>query len=72
MVRYVDYGNDEVLPTSRLRVLQAEFLKTPRQAVACLLKDIRASGEEWSPDALTLVEGFTSERLVCKLVRDSC
>ena len=64
MVRYIDYGNEEVLPASRVRCLQSEFFATPRQAVACLLKGIQASGDEWSPDALTLVEGFTSERLV--------
>jgi hypothetical protein len=68
LVRYIDFGNEEVLPTSRLRSLQSEFFETHRQAMACLLSDVQANGDEWSPDALTLVEEFTSERLVFKSV----
>ena len=63
-MRYIDYGNEEVLPTSRLRRINAEFLSTPRQAIACLLKDIQTSDGEWNPDALALVEEFTAERFV--------
>lgn len=64
MVRYVDYGNKELLPTTRLRNLKPEFLATPRQAVECLLADIQSSDDEWGPDAIILVEEFTSEKFV--------
>lgn len=63
-VRYVDYGNEEVLPPLRLRILKDEFVTTPRQAVACLLENVQPNGEEWSPDAVALVDEFTSERFV--------
>ena len=56
-----------MLPTSRLRCLNDEFFATPCQAVVCLLKDIQAGGDEWSPDAVGLVENFTSERFVFEI-----
>lgn len=60
----MDYGNEEVLSTSRIRVLKDEFLVLPCQAFLCVLEDIEAKDDEWSDDAVTLLEEFTSERFV--------
>lgn len=57
-VYYVDYGNSEVLPLSRVRVLIPEFMQLSKQAVKCEL-----SGA--SPGAL-------DENLVLKLIESAC
>ena len=62
MVKYVDYGNEEQLPLSRLQPLDPSFLDLPCQALSCCLWGIKPSGflisdvygsvatqEGWSP-----------------------
>jgi len=39
-VHYIDYGNTECLPLSRLRKMKAQFLQVPELAVPCSLVDI--------------------------------
>ena len=39
-VHFVDYGNYEILPLSRVKELQAEYLSLPPQAVKCALAKI--------------------------------
>lgn len=69
-VRYVDYGNVEVLPSSRVRSLMPKFEEIPQQAVAFHLNNVQPVGEEWSPDALTLVEEFISDKTLIGIVKN--
>ncbi|XP_048577826.1 RING finger protein 17 isoform X3 [Nematostella vectensis] len=50
-VRYIDYGNDEVLPPARLRGFPSELLDLPIQATRCRLADIQPPGETADPSA---------------------
>ncbi|EDO44006.1 predicted protein, partial [Nematostella vectensis] len=50
-VRYIDYGNDEVLPPARLRGFPSELLELPIQATRCRLADIQPPEETADPSA---------------------
>lgn len=52
-VIYVDYGNRERIPVSRLRPLHPRFMTDPAQAVCCRLARVKPSGKasaHWSKE----------------------
>ncbi|XP_070568958.1 RING finger protein 17-like isoform X2 [Ptychodera flava] len=53
-VLYVDYGNIEIVPLSRLRKLKSKHLHVPELAMTCSLVDIvsAAKNGEWSTEAV--------------------
>lgn len=56
-VRYVDYGNEEILPVHRVVALNAKFLQFSVQAVSCGLDGVQpVSGSKWSPEASAKLE----------------
>ena len=64
-VHFVDYGNYEMLPLSRVRKLQAEFLKLPPQAVKCALAKISPSNKDLlSDDVMNRFEELTLDKEV--------
>ena len=70
-VRFVDYGNDEVLPLSELRTLSAARVQQlPAQALkAALVSVTPSSAGAWSPAACTAFEELTvDQNLIAKLV----
>ena len=42
-VEYVDYGNDEILPLNRIRLLEDHFSTFPRQAMSCVLPGVEVA-----------------------------
>ena len=56
-VYFIDYGNREVVPFSRMKPLNPEFAKLPAQAIPCCLAEVAPSGggTEWSDEATEIV-----------------
>ena len=51
-VHFVDYGNDELLPSTRVKKLLEQFQVLPAQAVNCSLFGVEpVNGGSWSEDA---------------------
>ncbi len=46
-VQYIDYGNQEQVPLSRLRVLEESFYDLPCQALSCFLAGIKPASHSW-------------------------
>ena len=62
-VYFVDYGNRELAPFSRLKPLHPEFAKLPAQAIPCCLAEVAPSGGgEWSNEAADKVFELVSEK----------
>lgn len=56
-VFYVDYGNSEVLPVSRIKTLKPDFANLPLQAIQCELTGVHGSNkDEISSKFLKIVE----------------
>ena len=50
-VLFIDFGNTEILPMKRIRVLETRFLNLPFQAVQCCLHGVTSLEESWSFEA---------------------
>ena len=63
-VCFVDYGNREVVPTSKVKRLNQEFTKLPAQAMPCCLAELApVDGGDWSAEVteklFEMVDGKT-------------
>ena len=70
-VKFVDYGNSEIVPLSCVRQLRADFLKLPIQSFDSHLAGVVASSEDgiWSEECLTKVQEIcVSEGLVAQII----
>ncbi|XP_029466316.1 tudor domain-containing protein 1, partial [Rhinatrema bivittatum] len=56
LVGYVDYGNCEVIPVSRLRPLIPKLLELPIQAIKCALAGVKPLSKTWKPEAIALMK----------------
>ena len=56
-VYFVDYGNRELVPFSRLKPLNSEFAKLSAQAIPCSMAEIApgGGGAEWSDEAAEIL-----------------
>lgn len=62
-VRFIDYGNTETLPISRIKILKDAFFAEPPLVVKCSLLGIKPTvSETWSDESATLFEELTSEK----------
>ena len=62
-VHFVDYGNYELLPLSRVKKLQADFLSLPPQAVKCALAKIDPLNQKLvSDDVMNRFEELTLDK----------
>lgn len=63
-VQYIDYGNSEWLPLSRLRKMKSEFLKIPELAQCCSLADIVPPFQEdkWPAKAIRAFGSLTGDK----------
>ena len=52
-VRFLDYGNSEVVDASEVFVLQPDFFSTPVQAIECSLANLSPIGATYTEDALS-------------------
>ena len=51
-VRFVDYGNQDIVALSDIRELPSEYLSLPAQAIKCALAQVQSPNEdgEWDPE----------------------
>jgi len=63
-VQYIDYGNSEWLPLSRLRKMKSEFLNVPELAQCCSLADIVPpfQEEKWPSKATRAFGSLTGDK----------
>ncbi|XP_015777943.1 PREDICTED: RING finger protein 17-like [Acropora digitifera] len=69
-VQYIDYGNSEWLPLSRLRKMKKEFLKIPELAQSCSLADIVPpfQEEKWPTKAIRAFGSLTGDKALLMTV----
>ena len=60
-VKYVDYGNSESIPVSRLRAVKSQFFELPLQCISCSLDGVSLQDGN-SPKARDHFENITSEK----------
>ena len=62
-VHFVDYGNCEILPLSRVKVLKSKYMKLPVQAIHCELAKLRLKSEILLSDNVRIkFEEHTSDK----------
>lgn len=77
-VFYVDYGNRETLPASKLRHIPAKFLLLPKLELSCSLHGVQlVSEEEWSKESVDafrelMTEAEFVEADVMEVLGNSC
>ncbi|XP_064628866.1 RING finger protein 17-like [Lineus longissimus] len=62
-VLYVDFGNMETIPKTRLRKMQKKFLKEPEFGILCTLVDIVPPNmsSQWSEESITTFARMTGD-----------
>ncbi|XP_033107010.1 RING finger protein 17-like [Anneissia japonica] len=63
-VMYVDFGNVSRVHVKDLRMMAANFLKLPIQALACSMVDVAAVGGSWSEESATRLGELSTTPLV--------
>ncbi|CAG5131070.1 unnamed protein product, partial [Candidula unifasciata] len=65
-VKYIDFGNDELLPMKELRSMQARFMRFPVFAILCSLFDIAPFEEDkpWSVEAVQEFHKMTQNQML--------
>ncbi|XP_066272832.1 uncharacterized protein [Branchiostoma lanceolatum] len=61
-VRFVDYGNTEVVPSAKLRPLPVELSQLPGQAVPCRLTALVPMADKWSDQAIQAFQDACIEK----------
>lgn len=62
VVKYVDYGNTEMVATGKVKAITPEFAKLPMQAVCCCLGNMQTPvDKDWSKDIVGQFEVLVSE-----------
>lgn len=51
-VQFVDYGNEETVPLTKIRLLTGNLFQTPVMAIPCCLNGIEPATDEWSAEAI--------------------
>ena len=77
-VFYVDFGNRETLPLSKLRHMPNEFMSLPKLELSCSLYGVQpAVGDEWNEESvdcfsLLMMEEEFVEAFVVEVLGNSC
>ncbi|XP_069467969.1 tudor domain-containing protein 1 [Ambystoma mexicanum] len=70
LVGYVDYGNFEVLPISRLRPILPRFMELRWQAIRCMLAGVKPPLGNWTSDAISVMkEKVANKMMTVKVVK---
>nr|CAD7403847.1 unnamed protein product [Timema cristinae] len=54
LILYIDFGNTEVVPKSRLRCIPLPIVSTPGMALRCSLFGLNPSNDDWTPESKTM------------------
>ncbi|KAM8924750.1 tudor domain-containing protein 1 [Pelodytes ibericus] len=64
LVGYIDFGNLEVVPLSRLRHILPSMLTFPLQAIKCSLAGVKPSSDKWTKEATSTMMALVANKLV--------
>ncbi|CAH2323151.1 tudor domain-containing 1 isoform X1 [Pelobates cultripes] len=64
LVGYVDYGNVEILPVSRLRPILPSMMMLPLQAIKCRLAGVKPPSEKWSKEATAAMMTLVANKII--------
>ncbi|XP_071986252.1 tudor domain-containing protein 1 isoform X2 [Engystomops pustulosus] len=72
LVRYLDFGNTEVLPSSRLRRIDPDLLSIPFQAAQASLAGVKPLSGQWSPEATQAFKNLVMNKILSASVVATC
>ncbi|XP_053928214.1 tudor domain-containing protein 1 [Cuculus canorus] len=67
---YIDYGNFEVLPVTRLRPMIPRLMDLPAQAIRCTLAGVKPPSEAWTSEAVSLMKRLVKDKVFTVKVVD--
>nr|XP_038036767.1 tudor domain-containing protein 1 isoform X1 [Anas platyrhynchos]XP_038036768.1 tudor domain-containing protein 1 isoform X1 [Anas platyrhynchos]XP_038036769.1 tudor domain-containing protein 1 isoform X1 [Anas platyrhynchos] len=70
LVGYIDYGNSEVLQTTRLRPMTPKLMNLPAQAIRCTLAGVKPLTGAWSSEAISLMKQLVKDKVLTVKVVD--
>ncbi|NWU64316.1 TDRD1 protein, partial [Pterocles burchelli] len=71
---YIDYGNVEVLPLTRLRPIIPRLMDLPAQAIRCALAGVKPPSGAWTSKAISFMKQLVTDKVFTVEVvdKDSC
>ncbi|XP_056385439.1 tudor domain-containing protein 1 isoform X2 [Hyla sarda] len=72
LVGYLDFGNTETLPVSRVRHIEPDFLSLPFQAAQCCLAGVKPPSAKWTSDAIDAFKGLVMDKILTASVLANC
>ncbi|XP_065699411.1 tudor domain-containing protein 1 isoform X1 [Patagioenas fasciata] len=70
LVSYIDYGNYEVLPLTRLRPVIPRLMGLPAQAIRCALAGVKPSQGTWTSNLISFMNQLVKDRVFTVKVVD--
>ncbi|XP_069688826.1 RING finger protein 17 isoform X2 [Periplaneta americana] len=74
-ILYIDYGNTQIVPTTKLRCIPPKFAHTPAIALHCSMFGVRPVNDRWSQEAVKtmakMVNGTHVKMIVMEISGDS-
>uniref|UniRef100_A0A672V401 Tudor domain containing 1 n=1 Tax=Strigops habroptila TaxID=2489341 RepID=A0A672V401_STRHB len=63
VAEYIDYGNSEVLPLSRLRPVIPRLMDLPAQAIRCTLAGVKRPLGEWTSEDICFMKQLVEDKV---------
>uniref|UniRef100_A0A8C8BCP7 Tudor domain-containing protein 1 n=1 Tax=Otus sunia TaxID=257818 RepID=A0A8C8BCP7_9STRI len=70
LVGYIDYGNFEVLPLTRLRPMISRLMDLPAQAIRCTLAGVKPPSGAWTSKAISFMNQLVKDKVLTVKVVD--
>ncbi|XP_074764555.1 tudor domain-containing protein 1 [Athene noctua] len=70
LVGYIDYGNFEVLPLTRLRPAIPRLMDLPAQAIRCTLAGVKPQSGAWTSKAISFMNQLVKDKVLTVKVMD--
>uniref|UniRef100_A0A8C0FCJ6 Tudor domain containing 1 n=1 Tax=Bubo bubo TaxID=30461 RepID=A0A8C0FCJ6_BUBBB len=70
LVGYIDYGNFEVLPLTRLRPMISRLMDLPAQAIRCTLAGVKPPSGAWTSKAISFMNQLVKDKVLTVKVID--
>ncbi|XP_075698801.1 tudor domain-containing protein 1 [Rhinoderma darwinii] len=72
LVGYLDFGNTETLPISRVRRIEPELLSLPFQAAQCCLAGVKPPSGKWTSEATDAFKVLVMNKILTASVVTDC
>ncbi|NXJ76163.1 TDRD1 protein, partial [Trogon melanurus] len=70
LVGYIDYGNFEALPLTRLRPMTPRLMDLPAQAIRCALAGVKPAVGAWTSKAISFMNQLVKDKVLTVKVVD--